>query len=150
MRIKKTSEVIPRAGHTVNTKSDSTTDAYSCDYSNKAFGGKLLWTNSSPTTSFEGQTIQVDLSDYDAVQIISTGTNNSTHRISSGIVPIGYTSQVSWYAQISYYVRTFNVSSTGVTFQDATDTAINTGSYGTNNNTAIPLYIIGYKTGLFS
>lgn len=34
MRIKKTSEVIPKAGHTVNVESDSTTNTYSCDYIN--------------------------------------------------------------------------------------------------------------------
>lgn len=69
MRIKKTSETRPLASHTVNAYSESESNAYSCDYSNKAFGGKVLWTNPNPTNNFLAQNITLSSDDYNYLEI---------------------------------------------------------------------------------
>ena len=57
MRIKKVSQVAGLVGGVSNTYSESTNDAYSCDYVNETFGGTVLYDNST------GGTFPVTISD---------------------------------------------------------------------------------------
>lgn len=134
----------------VNEHSTSETDVYSANYVNNNFQtkGTLLWTNSSPTSSFNSQIINIDLTAYDLIEIFYTrfqGINNFSERISFN----GSTT----YTQLTYSdyennsVRAWNrnveISNTSVGFNICT---IN----GTTTNTGlIPYAIVGYKTGLF-
>jgi len=152
--IKKTSETTPVAASVVNQRNNSTTDAYSCDYSNKAFGGTILWTNSSPTSSMSaGTTITLSSDDYDMLEIfykvaadvdgvlsykIFKGNNTRLTFGSIGVNAYGYnsmreltyTSDTSYTAGTAYFQRT------------------NTSNASTDNGRLIPIYVIGYKTGL--
>lgn len=157
-RIRKTSETRPLTGHVVNAYSESESNAYSCDYANKAFGGKILWTNSSPASSFASQNITLSSDDYDMFEIIYFLTNYTGYdnRISTGKLPYeqgkkalistldydGNSGVVTYRRNITMTSKTqFSVSNCEKNW--------NIGS-STTNTYAIPLYIIGYKTNLFN
>lgn len=151
MRIKKTSQTTTLPAQVVNTRSDSTEDTYACDYANKAFGGTILWTNDSPTSDFAGQTINKNLSSYDYIDIVSNSgiyrcptTGYSINMIRMQDSNGNYTG--SWFIDM----RLVQVNPTEIIFQDNRGSATNiTNSYVVRNNHNKPLYIIGYKTGLF-
>lgn len=145
MRIKKTSQTTTLSAQTVNTYSDSTENAYACDYANKAFGGTILWANESPNSSFAGQDVSTN-NDYDCIEVIY-GYGTTGDKYSSGKIFKGTTTTLSIvYLSGGTYTRTrtVNYQSNGTcTFGDGYLTG------NVNNAVAIPLYIIGYKTGLF-
>lgn len=145
--IKKTSETTPTMASIVDGYNTSTQDGYSCNYSNNVFGGKLLWKNQNPTSTFAAQNILLSSSDYDVLEIFYSYTNSTTQIKSTkalkgknfildiydgysskgAIRPVNYTNDTTLSVQNSFYN-----SSTG------------SAAY------CIPLYIIGYKSNLFS
>ena len=81
---------------------------------------KLLWENASPSSSFENQTISLDLSNYNAV-IVNLNHSNSIPAVQSSIfVPIGEQGCM-WdsYSESQSY-RIFAVAWTGVIFSQST------------------------------
>lgn len=114
----------------------------------KLNGSKILWTNSNPTSSFAGQTINnLDLSNYDSYRIIWATSTSGIVKQSTGSIPTGektefftcfYNNGVS-----VRYRQVTAITSSSLTFGNATENG------NTNNGACIPLYIIGYKTGLF-
>lgn len=152
MRIKKVSQTTATQAQVVNNKNNSQLNAYSCDYVNN-LAGKILWTNENPTISFSSQTVTLSSSDYDFIEIIYKTATNATECYSSGKLLKGYgTKLFDCYAGAQYtYGRSRDmvyVSDTSLTFDDGKRSTY--GNAGTDNNMIIPLYIIGYKTGLFS
>lgn len=147
MRIKKTSETRALAGNIVNAYSESQNSAYASDYANKAFGGKVLWTNESPSSSFAGQAVPFSSTDIDVVDIYYTRFQGS--KLFCVRVPYKNNNQSEIvYSDYDNGVRSWNrnitMTTTGITFGDC---KIN----GTTTNTGlIPYKIIGYKTGLFN
>lgn len=119
--------------------------------------GKLLWTNYSPTSSFGGQTIVLNDDDYDCYEIlflISNATGADSSRMgSSGKILKGYAPRlfISFSGSGGANVRSRNTSfdsNTAITFEDAYS-AVGTTGRQVDNTMIIPLYVIGYKTGLF-
>lgn len=157
-QIKKTSETRPLASHTVNTYSESESNAYSCDYSNKAFGGVVLWTNDSPNGAFASQFVSLDLSKYDGtaiIYIIETGASWGRMIKNTGIMPIQSTRPICMEGTIventsssTFAFRSATVSSTGISFGTGYNNVTNSGAT-TRDYACVPWYIIGYKTGLF-
>ena len=112
----------------------------------------LLWTNASPTSSFSAQTISLDLSRYDAVEIVCrySTTDNSRTRY---ICDIGSSSSMYWF----YYTATdgkymgvrsrnlVSASTTGVTFNTCNGKAVNTNTSTANDGYIIPIEIYGIK-----
>ena len=105
-----------------------------------AISMSLIWTNSSPTSDFDAQTVLIDLSSYDFVVI---HFNNGIR-----ILPISsefreYCFQPYGGAQVGY--RSTYATSTGVTFDDF----YHLGTYNTftsrvkDNSQAKPLYMYG-------
>ena len=139
MKIKKIYQSIVPNGKILNVKSSSQTDTYSCDYLNP----KLLWTNPSPTSEFGAQTINVNLSDYDLIEIMFfNGTSNTRIYHSRTITGLGGSISNN---ETGY--RFFETTNTSVSFGNCYQAA----SSGTiTNGVLIPAYIIGYKTGLFN
>lgn len=136
-----------------NQYSESTTDGYSCDYIN-GINGKVLWTNPNPASNFSTQTITLSSNDYDVLEIIfNQGT--SQNKIFSQKIIKGYSTslQCNISANNTIYHRwrdityvddtTYNVASG---YQQITDSD----TPGTADSAIIPLYVIGYKTGLFN
>ena len=141
------------ASTVVNANNESTENAYSCDYANKAFGGKVLWTNPNPTANFDSQDITLSTGDYDFFEILYT-TNDTTSMLNTGKIKKGFNTLLqagvgsssqgpyNFFRSITYTNdTTFNV---GVGLEAyASQRPINAG-------VCIPLYVIGYKTGLFN
>ena len=154
MRIKKTSETRALAGNIVNAYSESQNSAYSSKYCNEAFGGTVLWTNPSPTSNFDGQNIALNSSDYDCYEIIYKVYKTEDYYINSGRTPKGHGKRIMQIAGTNNegpynYIRDITYNS---------DTSLTIGacnvywasSTTTNNAQMIPVYVIGYKTGLFN
>ena len=154
MRIKKISQVSGIVGSVLNNKNNSTNDTYSCDYQDKAFGGTILWTNSSPTTEMPQNTLlTLNNGDYDIYEIIFFPYGGSSQLLSSyksvkGIgVQLssgGYPSQgiSAWSRGVDY------INETTLRLQDCF--GLSKDSDFTDNTKCIPLYVIGYKLGLFN
>ena len=156
-RIKKTSETRPLTGTILNVANNTDTNTYSCDYQNKAFGGTILWTNSSPTASFGAQNTNLSSSEFDEVEIIYYLTNYTgyDYRKTTGRIPYqqGKKIQVEMLdydgnVGIVAYKRIITMTNkTSFSITDC-EKIYNIGAT-TNNTYCIPLYIIGYKTSLF-
>lgn len=141
------SKLIDKTDFIKNTKNNSTIDTYSCDYSNKAFGGKILWTNPNPTSNFGAQTIQLSSTDYDVLEIFYVTIKASTNQQVKSIRSIkGYNAILDYYDGYSSKgaLRTVSINGNQVTFSNSFYNS-GTGS----QNYCVPIYIVGYKTGLF-
>ena len=152
MRIRKVSQTTPIQAQVVDGYSTSQVDSYSANYVNNTFEtkGKIIWTNSSPTSNFNAQTITLDesLDDYDMYEILVLQTTTNSRIMSTGRIPVGHGTIIS-YNTSSYLYRPTEaiVSGNTVYFEDAK------GVVGTTvtvqNEAIIPMYIIGYNTGTF-
>lgn len=118
---------------------------------NSNFGGKILWTNSSPTSSFASQTITLSesLANYDCYEIMFRQSTRTARIMTSGKVPVGNGTILNWNAATTsgnVYFRATGptVSGTSISFEDAK----NSGTV--DNLSTIPMYVIAYKTNLFS
>lgn len=112
--------------------------------------GQILWTNSNPTSDFNGQNIQLQTTDFDMVQIIYYAANNVTRYQSTGFIPVGE-SVLSTMMNAKSYIRPFRIIDNILTFDDCrTYNSYNSLDMTINNAALIPIYIIGYKTGLFN
>ena len=106
---------------------------------------KLLWTNPSPSSNFSAQTVSLDLSDYDEIELFYAGTTDYANTAIDYIkVAIGKGGLLNMSANEIWW-RYVTASSTGVTF----DTGYRTPTYGANstadNKFIIPLKFYGIK-----
>lgn len=111
-------------------------------------GGFILWTNPNPTSNFAGQTITLSSSDYDMYEVLFYGSGTRADTMTSGRIPKGENAflQQAYDIGNGVQVRNRSVKYVSDTSYNITDGTIN----GTTNNTQnIPIYVIGYKTGLF-
>ena len=108
---------------------------------------KILWTNSNPTIAFEPQAIELSSDDYDFYEIITTPTIETVDNyieIVKGVKGKGtylkyFASDGAFYRRTVDYVNDIQLNIGVVT--NATGTIA--------NSNIIPLYVIGYKIGLF-
>lgn len=109
-------------------------------YENK--NATLLWTNSSPNSNFNAQTLPLDLSNYKYVVIIAKASTTEDYLYrTSTIVPVGN----SEYNQIlsitgGSMIRNVKALSTGIEFSNS--------SYDNSSSYVIPLKIYGLKSDL--
>lgn len=118
-------------------------------------GGKILWTNPNPTNNFSGTTITLSSDDYDVYEIIysseATGTLNNTLKSTKSIKGYGTIMEITNPSGSVTPIRARNV-----TYDTDTSLIISNGytnnvyPLSTDNSKCIPLYVIGYNTGLFS
>lgn len=153
--IKATKKVALDKGNVVDSLDGSDTDsAPSVRAVKEAFGGTVLWTNPNPNQAFSNQTINVDLSDYDCVEIyykkgIDTGEQMIKAKIDGSISLFAF--QYVDGSGDCMVVRPTVVGKTSIVFDHAYALGIGTNvNAGQNDATVIPTMIIGYKTGLFS
>lgn len=112
--------------------------------------GQILWTNSNPTSTFTSQSIDLQNSDFDTIQIVFYQASNILRFQTTGTIPIG-DSLITTMFNAKSYIRNFSVSNNILTFDDCnTYNSYNSATATVNNNAIIPLYVIGYKTGLFN
>ena len=109
--------------------------------------GKILWANPNPTSEMGEQSIELNtnIEEFDMYEIIYKMSNTSNKHLSSGRLPL-------------VPIRLLSVHSGIITWRDCEIINTNTLRFSAGqqpnsqvvNAPIIPLYIIGYKTGLFS
>ena len=114
--------------------------------------GKILWTNPNPMSEFVSQTIKLSSSDYDYLEFIfKSDYNDNTKVIISGRTIKGYGVRTSYTSITSFKFWSRQINYNSETNYDIDNCMVITSSSGSVSNTnLIPLYVIGYKTGLFS
>lgn len=132
---------------------ESTSDTYSCNYINKFIKETVLWTNSSPTSSFASQTITLSSSDYDYLECFYYNYAVSGFRqVQSVKVPKGYSFNLATTILASgnmhYGSRPVTRNSdTSFTFGANSGVASwNASTVLTDNSWAVPIKIVGYKS----
>lgn len=106
---------------------------------------ELLWENASPTSEFAAQTISLDLSNYDAIDLYyrtytSFDMNTGYYRC-----PVGKNQRATTSSEF-IYIRDCNTTIHGVTFRDAEYVATyGSANYTTYNSILIPIKIYGIK-----
>ena len=126
--------------------SNSTTDSYSCNYVNN-LTGKILWTNPDPTQAITTDTeISLSSSDYDILEIFfQQRTHTTLYTYSAKMLKSSTGTRLYLPTTDGNMYRNFTKNT------DTSYTISTMVGHSQNDNTlVIPLYIIGYKTGLFS
>lgn len=120
--------------------------------------GTILWTNENPEISLTGTNITLSSSDYDVLEIYyyNWSTSPEAHRdlLSQRIIK-GYGTNLTM--QLKYNDKSF-LASRRIGYVDSTTLAIddcyamieeNNFTNNVRNHWCVPVYIVGYKTGLF-
>ena len=105
---------------------------------------KLLWTNPNPTSAFNAQTIPLDFSNYDAIEIIIRADTANTYTLAPIVTEVGK-GGIAFNSTAYNSVRQFTTTTSGITFTAATYYS----SYGnwsaSSTNALIPVKIYGIK-----
>lgn len=113
--------------------------------------GTVLWTNPNPTSDFSSQTITLSSDDYDVLEFFY-GYDTSGVRVASERTIKGNGVQFDVYSTVvptrAWRRRAEFVSNTSYSIGNCTRMEYNQTSYN-ENGYCVPLYVIGYKTGLF-
>lgn len=107
----------------------------------------LLWTNSSPASSFSSQTISLDLSDYDCVEVHyrnSTGTGNQSESMQNRICNVGEIIALTGVGSTESQ-RLATTSTSGVAFENGSYASTYGGEQVYNSTVVIPVRIYGIK-----
>lgn len=106
--------------------------------------GKSLWENANPTASFSAQTITLSesLANYSCYEIIFRQNRTSSRYMTTGKIPVGYGTILNAYSN-NYRPTGTTVSGNTIAFENASANGT------TNNDYVIPVYVIGYKSGVF-
>lgn len=111
---------------------------------------KKVWTNASPTSTFKGQDIDVDIQDADFVVITSRYSTSSSTLETFVFDPAegGYLRELAGagYSNVGYQSRYVEFASEKITFSDNYYKNINSATAGTvNNNYQIPTVVFAVK-----
>lgn len=110
---------------------------------------KLLWTNPSPTADFAAQTISLDLSDYDEIEIEArhTPSLNAYCKVKVGDDGYMYAPELSGTGTgyVQNVARKFTVSSSGIVFGGGYYTYGSNSSATASNSKLVPIRIYGIK-----
>lgn len=132
-----------------NLSNLETTDITNIVNSINSLMPKILWTNPNPTSSFSAQTITLNSSDYDMYEVLFYGSETRADTMTSGRIPKGENAflQQVYHMGDGSQTRNRSVKYVSDISLNITEGTINGNSNNTQN---IPIYIIGYKTGLFN
>ena len=109
----------------------------------------LLWTNPNPTSAFAAQTISLDLSKYDAVEVVARQYTGDQVVFSSK-AEVGKSGKLFCYGYHDAReldARKYEVSTTGVSFQIGYSTMISDSSGTATGGNCVPYKIYGIKFG---
>ena len=115
-------------------------------------GGTILWTNPNPTSAFSGQTITLSdsISNYDFYEVIYSEYAGNDPYGSSGKILTSHITNIGQVANLFVRRSVTALSGTSMTFGDGQQCASFNGSWTSQNSRIVPVYVIGYKTGVFS
>ena len=112
---------------------------------------ELVWENTSPSSNFAAQTITLDLSQYDAVEIVCNAANDlAVYALFSHFCLVGYKTilfrieTTTGNNRMYTAARYATVETSGISFTDATQSTATT-NVSTLNQTNIPMWIFGIK-----
>lgn len=140
---------------TINTNIGDLTNLKTVDTTNivnsiNSLTGTILWTNSNPGSAISSATtITLSSSDYDMLEVFYLQTTSSSGgTLYSNRFLKGYSTRMRIHTvdSVNVYRTLTYQSSTSYTIQQTTADS----SVLSPQNLAIPLYIVGYKTGLFN
>ena len=131
----------------IETVADALNDLY-----DKSFNTTLIWTNSSSTSNFSAQTINLNLTKYDAViiqtsySLVPDNTSNYYLEANYALIDVGSNGKtVAPDESVAFHsIRNVTVSSTGITFSTGTVFGYNLPT-STGEGYGIPLKIYGIK-----
>lgn len=112
--------------------------------------GTVLWENQNPTSSFAAQSITLSSDDYDTLKVFFKKTASETK--------VGSVDFIKGFGNdLGYIDDSCVVFSREMDYVSDTEYSLGTGGYllangtskNTDNNRCVPLYVIGYKNGLF-
>lgn len=117
--------------------------------------GQILWTNSDPSGDFASQTISLSSSDYDVLGIYYYDYKVSKNmQYTQCLKGASFTLNSQLFVSGNYFIvsRVFSrTSDTSFTVDNAVGTSASAPSTtALHNDQVIPVYIVGYKTGLFN
>ena len=127
------------------------------DYLNNHTKGTLLWTNTNMGDDdyFTSQSIFIDMSPYDIIEVFffdySKTKRYSSVRVPKG-KPINLTTMFDYNSKSYAGFRTIYYRNSGELWTNdcyAIITANAFSSLGVSNQWCVPVYIVGYKTGIF-
>ena len=113
----------------------------------------LVWTNASPTSTFNPQKINIDLSDADIVKVFFKRYTTATKEFcadvyvnAAGTMLFGFGEANG--AGVSFITRLISVDENGIKFESGYDKVITSGSAGGKNETAgVPVRIYKIVSG---
>ena len=119
---------------------------------NSIISRKLLWTNPNPSaSSFSTQTITLSSDDYDCYEIIYQFSQMNVVLSNTGKIPKG--NNVNIFSVFNNSTNTHLHSNRLIRYENDTtlyaENCYSSTENDTTNSRCIPLYVIGYKTGLF-
>lgn len=117
--------------------------------------GAILWTNSDPSGDFASQTITLSSSDYDVLGIYYYDYKVSKNMYYTQCLKgASFTLDSQLFVAGNYFIvsRVFSrTSDTSFTVDNAVGISASAPSTtALHNDQVIPVYIVGYKTGLFN
>ena len=112
-------------------------------------GGTILWTNSNPTSNFGNQTITLNSDDYDLYEIIYQQSTSNNRTLNSGKIKPLTGTILHYSTSLNYYRATSQTDKKSMSFDEG-NSCYSYAQATANNQIIIPLYVIGYKTGLFN
>lgn len=105
----------------------------------------LLWTNTSPTLTFGGQSVWLGLSGYSEVEVVFICWTTAQEITESIRVPIGLSGRAFSPMAVNVF-RVFATTTSGVTFEDARGfSSYSSWAEAIQNNACIPWKIYGIK-----
>ena len=114
---------------------------------------RQLWENADPTSNFAGQTVTLDLAEYDIVEILYVAAAAAQNYYPPACAPVGGVASMDAWTSIGtsgqailHRHRTADVSTTGVTFGSCEQKRTNSTSASTTDNSGcIPVQIFGVR-----
>lgn len=112
---------------------------------------QLLWTNPDPTSEFTAKTVNLDLSNYDSVQIVYKGfrTYGESYTAKSDVgssgCRMGCHINTSGSAYPMVLERAYDVTISGVQFYAGSGKSTNSTSTSTQNGCCVPYKIYGIR-----
>ena len=145
MRIKKVSGTAVLQGNIVDSlNSNSSLNAPSIRAVNEGLGnikGKILWTNPNPTAGFPAQTITLNSDDYDTYKVYYYISSSNLQVLTSESIK-GHGTRLM--------IPSITMEYRPVDASDNTHLHVGLPINTQQPVNGIPIYIVGYKTGLFN
>ena len=115
-----------------------------------ALKGTILWKNSNTSSNFNSQTINLNLANYDVVEIyFSEGSSFKTEVGKLGNVYIIQDANGNFTGAPYVYLRRIQTTTSNIQIGDCIGQQTGqSGAWSTNNARLKPLYIVGYNIGL--